>query len=183
MSKLLYGRRFPLRVKGSVYESYVRPAILYGSEAWCLIESEMGILQRTKRYMVRAMCGVLLKNRKSSTNLMFMLSLHETMDQLAMTKSVKWVHQRSRLRKKVWRLAWEGKMYIDDQSGLLMLIRLLMDWGEFGHPHLLGILPDFRHWCLFLSLCIYICLCSIICTQACKKTHHKVHLNSYFLPK
>ena len=30
-------------LKGAVYESYVRPAILYGSEAWYLNESEMGI--------------------------------------------------------------------------------------------------------------------------------------------
>ena len=42
--ELLYGRRFPLMLKGAVYESYVRPAILYGSEAWCLKESEMRIL-------------------------------------------------------------------------------------------------------------------------------------------
>ena len=42
--ELLYGRMFPLRLKWSVYRSYVRPAILYGSEAWCLKESEMGIL-------------------------------------------------------------------------------------------------------------------------------------------
>ena len=41
---LLHGRRFPLRLKGSVYKSYVRPAMLYGSEAWCLRVSEMGIL-------------------------------------------------------------------------------------------------------------------------------------------
>ena len=34
--ELLYGRRFPLRLKEAVYESYVLPAILYGSEAWCL---------------------------------------------------------------------------------------------------------------------------------------------------
>ena len=45
-SELLYGRRFSLRLKGVVYKSYVRPAILYGSEAWCLKESEMGILRR-----------------------------------------------------------------------------------------------------------------------------------------
>ena len=32
-SELLYGRRFPLELKGAVYRSYVRPAILYGSEA------------------------------------------------------------------------------------------------------------------------------------------------------
>ena len=41
--ELQYGR-FPLLLKGSVYWSYVSPAILYGSEAWCLKESEMGIL-------------------------------------------------------------------------------------------------------------------------------------------
>ena len=42
--ELLYGRRFHLRLKGAVYRSYVWLAILYASEAWCLIESEMEIL-------------------------------------------------------------------------------------------------------------------------------------------
>ena len=40
--------------------------------------------------MVRAMCGVQLKDRKISTDLMFMLGLRETMDQLAMKNSVRW---------------------------------------------------------------------------------------------
>ena len=44
--ELLYGRRFPLRLKGAVCGKYVRPTILYGSEVWCLKESEMGILRR-----------------------------------------------------------------------------------------------------------------------------------------
>ena len=44
---MLYGRRFPLKLKGAVYMSYVRPKILYGSEVWCLKEGEMGILQMT----------------------------------------------------------------------------------------------------------------------------------------
>ena len=39
--ELLLGRRFPLRQKGAVYWSYLRPAILYGSEALYLKESEM----------------------------------------------------------------------------------------------------------------------------------------------
>ena len=46
-SELLYGKRFTLCLKGAVYMSYVRPAKQYGSEAWCLKESEMGILRRT----------------------------------------------------------------------------------------------------------------------------------------
>ena len=41
--ELLYAI-FPLRLKEIVYESYVRPAMLYGSEAWYLKESEMNVL-------------------------------------------------------------------------------------------------------------------------------------------
>ena len=53
--ELLYGRRFPLMLKGAVYRSYIGPAILHRSEAWCLEESEMEILQRMERSMARAM--------------------------------------------------------------------------------------------------------------------------------
>ena len=46
-------------------------------------------LQRRERFMVRrAMCGVLLKDRKRSTDLMFMMCLKETINQLAMANSV-----------------------------------------------------------------------------------------------
>ena len=77
-------------LKGAVYKSYIRPAVLYGSEAWCLKESVMGILRRTERSMVSAMCGVQLKDRKRSTDLMFMLGLNRILDQLAMANSVRW---------------------------------------------------------------------------------------------
>ena len=39
---------------------------------------------------MRTMCGVQLKDNKRSTDLMFMLGLRETMDQLAMANSVHW---------------------------------------------------------------------------------------------
>ena len=45
--ELLHGR-LPLKLKGAVYKSYVGLAILYGSEEWCLKESEMGIIRRTE---------------------------------------------------------------------------------------------------------------------------------------
>ena len=54
--EMLYGRRFPPKLKGSVYKSHLSPSIPYGSEAQCLKESEIRILQRTERSMVRAMC-------------------------------------------------------------------------------------------------------------------------------
>ena len=34
--ELLYGRRLNLKLKAVFHKSYVRPAILCGSEAWCL---------------------------------------------------------------------------------------------------------------------------------------------------
>ena len=89
-SELLHGRRFPLKLKGAVHKNYVRLAILYGSAARSLNESEMRILQSTKRSMMRPLCGVQLKDRRRSTDLMFMLGLNETIDQLAMANSARW---------------------------------------------------------------------------------------------
>ena len=86
---MLYGRFF-LKLKGAAYKSYGRPAILYVSVAWCLKESEIGVLRRTELSMVRAMCGVQLKGRKRYTDLMLMLGLSETIDQLALSNSVRW---------------------------------------------------------------------------------------------
>ena len=40
--------------------------------------------------MVRAMCGAQLKDRRRSMDLIFMLGLNETVDQLAMANSVRW---------------------------------------------------------------------------------------------
>ena len=62
--ELLYGSKFPLKLKEAVYKSYIRSLMLYESEAWCLKESEMEISQRTERSMVRTMCGVQLKDKK-----------------------------------------------------------------------------------------------------------------------
>ena len=39
--ELIYGLRFLKKPKGAAYKSYIRPAILHGSEAWCLIENEI----------------------------------------------------------------------------------------------------------------------------------------------
>ena len=61
--EFLYGMRFLLRLKGAVYGSYIMSAILYGSEAWFLKGSEMGIVW-TERSMVRAMCEYSLEIEK-----------------------------------------------------------------------------------------------------------------------
>ena len=68
--ELLNSKRFSLKMKGMVYQSCARSVMLYGSETCCFSENEMAILRRTKRAMVRAMCGVKLIDKKRTEDLM-----------------------------------------------------------------------------------------------------------------
>ena len=65
---------------------YVMPTILYQCDTWCLNGCKMGILQS----MVRAICGVQLKDRKRAEDLTVVLGSNETLDRLAMAISVHW---------------------------------------------------------------------------------------------
>ena len=68
---LLNSKRISLKLKGMVYQSYVRSAMLHGCETWCLRENEMAILRRAERAMVRAMvrsmCGAKLMEKREQT--------------------------------------------------------------------------------------------------------------------
>ena len=87
---LLCRKKFPLKIKGIVSESCMRSAVLYGSETWSLGQNWIGILPRTERAMVGNMCGMKLMDIKSTKDLMQMLDLNETIDQLAKVNSVRW---------------------------------------------------------------------------------------------
>ena len=69
---LLNSKRFSLKMKGMIYRSCVRSAMLYWSETWCSRENEMEILRRTEGAMVRAMCGAKLMEKKRKGDLMEM---------------------------------------------------------------------------------------------------------------
>ena len=49
----------------------------------------MKISRRPDRSMARAICGLQLKDRRRSTDLMLMLGMNETMDPLAMANNVR----------------------------------------------------------------------------------------------
>ena len=73
--------------------------MLYGSysdETWCLRENEMAILRRTKRPMVRAMCGSKLMEKKRAEDLMKMLGLKETVVRMAKANGARWYRHVSR---------------------------------------------------------------------------------------
>ena len=87
--ELLLGNKFPLKMKDKIYHCCIRSAILYGSEAWCLKEYQKAILRRTKRAMVAAMCDQKVVDRKTTEELMDMLGLKKTIDQLATANGVR----------------------------------------------------------------------------------------------
>ena len=88
--ELLNSKRFSLKMKGMVYRSYVRLAMLYGNETWCMRENEMAILRRTERAMVRAMCGAKLMDKKRTEDLMELLGLKKTVVQMAKANGGRW---------------------------------------------------------------------------------------------
>ena len=45
-------------MKGKIYKSSVRSAMLYGSKRWCMRENKVAILRRAERSIVRVICVV-----------------------------------------------------------------------------------------------------------------------------
>ena len=88
--ELVNSKRFSLKVKGMVYRSCVRVAMLYGSETWCLRENKIAILRRTERAMVRAMSVAKLMEKKRTEDLMEMLGWTKTVVQMAKANGVSW---------------------------------------------------------------------------------------------
>ena len=79
-----------MKMKERIYQSYVRSTMLYGSETWCLRENEMAILRRAEKAMMTAMYKVKVIEKRTSQELMSLLSLKDTLDGLARVSQVRW---------------------------------------------------------------------------------------------
>ena len=75
-------------MKGRIYQSCVRSAMLYGNETWCLRKNEIAILRRTEKTMMRAMCGVKIIEKRRSQELMSMLGSKDALNELARANGV-----------------------------------------------------------------------------------------------
>ena len=51
-------RRMPVKLKGKVYKTVVRPALLYGAETWAPTREQEARLEVNEMSMLRCMCGV-----------------------------------------------------------------------------------------------------------------------------
>ena len=87
---VLCGKKWSVRLKGRVYRTCVRTAMIYGSETWTMRKVEENVLRRAERAMVRMMCGVKLGDRKSSCELMSMAGLSEDVVVVARKSRLRW---------------------------------------------------------------------------------------------
>ena len=69
LAPILTARGASLKIKGKVYKACVQTVMVYGSETWPMKTEDMRRLERAERMMVRWMCGVSLRDRKSSIEL------------------------------------------------------------------------------------------------------------------
>jgi hypothetical protein len=67
-------------MKGKIYRACVQSVMVYGSETWATKVEDMGRLERTERIMVRLMCGVTLRDRTHSAELLSRLGIQSVSD-------------------------------------------------------------------------------------------------------
>ena len=70
LALILTLRGMSLKMKGKIYRASDQSVMVYGSETWALKVEQLQQLERTERMMVRWMCGVSLKDRKRSQELL-----------------------------------------------------------------------------------------------------------------
>ena len=80
--EVLFRKRFSLQMKGKIYKSYARSAMLYGKEKCCLKENKVATLKRAERCLVRVMCGITLVDKRKTED----IRLKKAADKLARTK-------------------------------------------------------------------------------------------------
>ena len=86
---ILTGRGRSLRAKGVLYTACVSSVMTYGSETWALKEEDIRRISRTDMQMVRWMCHVTLRDRKSSEELRDTLGITNLVDMLR-HKRLRW---------------------------------------------------------------------------------------------
>jgi len=82
LSPFLTSRGASLKVKGKLYSACVQCVMTYGSETWAMKVEDMQRLERTEKMMIRWMCGVTLKDRKSSVELINKLGIESVCDRV-----------------------------------------------------------------------------------------------------
>ena len=101
---ILTTRGASLKLKGKIYRTCVQIVLMYGSETWPMKVEDMQRLERTERAMVRWMCGVSLKEKIQSVNLLERLGIM-SITELVLRHRLRWYGHVLRREDSDWVLA------------------------------------------------------------------------------
>ena len=101
LAPILTSRGASLRMKGKIYKTCVRTVMVYGSETWAVRVEDMRRLERAERMMVRWMCGVTVKARKHSEELLERLGIESIADVVRRSR-LRWFGHVERLNADNW---------------------------------------------------------------------------------
>ena len=89
------------KMKGKIYRACVQSVMVYGSETWASKIEDMRRLERTERLMVRLMCGVTLKDKKCSEELLDHLGIESVLDVVRRGR-LRWFGHLERMNTEDW---------------------------------------------------------------------------------
>jgi len=98
---VLTSRRFSLRKKGRAYRACVRSVLLFACETWAVKEDDTQRIERTDRAMIRWICGVSLKDERSSEELLKLLNI-ECIRQTMRNDRLRWLGHVERKGEEDW---------------------------------------------------------------------------------
>ena len=117
---VLTSRRFSLRIRGQAYRACVRSVLLYGCETWAVKEEDTQRIERNDRAMIRWICGVSLKDKRSSEELLKLLGI-ECIKQKMRNDRLRWLGHVERKGEDDWVRKCRGiEMGPTKQGGQIM---------------------------------------------------------------
>ena len=98
---LLKQKHVSEKLKGRLYASGVRTSMIYASETWALRKEDLMRLVRTERQMIRAMCGVTVRDKIKSVDGLSRLGI-ESVETIIRRNRLRWYGHVARKEEDDW---------------------------------------------------------------------------------
>ena len=96
-SGVLCDRRMPVKLKGYVYKTVARPALLYGAETWATTRGQEARLKVYEMRMLKWMCGVTRRDKVRNEQIRVTTIVVQASKKIT-EKRLKWYGHMSRMK-------------------------------------------------------------------------------------